>query len=246
MSKIIVNSIQTVGGTELALPTADGTAGQYIKTDGSGQLSFTDAPSTQLAVPGKSFNLSGSSSSDAGNKIMWTDIESGVDTANIIQVRISGHVRASTNFTCYAIGLDASGSPITSGYLGYGRNEYYNGASDTTTTSHNSNNGWIWWSTYTTAYGSNSDSYGNGMMFDYTMTPQKGGSTYGHFHKIDYVYQQDTSYDHPNHGTVAWNNYGSSTPPATWHGVALYPSSGSWDETNAPASRVFVELLVAS
>lgn len=244
MSKIIVNSIQTVGGTELALPTADGTAGQLIKTDGAGQLSFVDAPTFSHAIPAASFDLSGSAYTDAGNKIMWTDIQSGVNTDNIIQVRISGHVRATTNFSCYAIGLDASGNAITSGYLGYGRNEYYNGSSETNADSHNSNNGHIWWSTYTTAYGSNNDSYGNGMMFDYTMVPQKGGSTMGHFHKIDYVYQQDTSYNAPNHGTVAWNNYSTSTPPATWHGVAIYPSNGSWDAT-APGSRVTVELLLA-
>ena len=40
MSKIVVNKIQAVGGTELTLPTADGTSGQTIQTDGSGNLSF--------------------------------------------------------------------------------------------------------------------------------------------------------------------------------------------------------------
>jgi hypothetical protein len=242
MSKIIVNTIQSVGGSELILPTADGTAGQYISTDGSGQLSFVDAPDPVVSpVRAKGFALAGSANTDAGNQIMWTDIMSGVAADDIIQVRISGYVRSTTNFQCRAIGLNSSGTPITTGYLGYGREEYYNGETENLNTSHNSNQGHIWWSTYTTAYGTNSDSYGNGMMFEYTMMPRKLGTTGGHFHKINYTYQQDTSYDYPNHGTVAWSNYSTSAPPETWHGVAIYPSSGSWDDAN---SRVMVELLV--
>ena len=41
MSKIIVEKIQGgSGGSELTIPTADGTAGTFIKIDGSGNLSF--------------------------------------------------------------------------------------------------------------------------------------------------------------------------------------------------------------
>lgn len=244
MSKLIVNSIQTVGGTELALPAADGTAGQFMTTDGAGNLSFGGVDTSSGSnIYTKPYVLDGSSYNSSGCHIKWTDIKAGVDTDSIIQVRIQGHVRSTSNFNCYAMGLDASSSPITSGYLGYGRNEYYDGDNENNSNSHNSNNGHIWWSTYTTTYGSNSDTYGNGMMFDYTMIPQTNGSRTGHFHKIDYVYQQDTSYNHPNHGTVVWNNYGSSLPPATWHGVSIYPNSGSWNQTN-PGSRVMVEIMV--
>jgi hypothetical protein len=40
MSKIVVDQIQKSGGAAFSLPTADGTAGQLIKTDGAGNLSF--------------------------------------------------------------------------------------------------------------------------------------------------------------------------------------------------------------
>lgn len=40
MSKIIVDQIQKSGGAALTLPSADGTAGQFIKTDGAGVLAF--------------------------------------------------------------------------------------------------------------------------------------------------------------------------------------------------------------
>jgi hypothetical protein len=40
MSKLIVDNIQRPGGALLTLPTVDGTAGQFVKTDASGNLSF--------------------------------------------------------------------------------------------------------------------------------------------------------------------------------------------------------------
>ncbi len=44
MSKIIVDEIQKNGGVPLKIPSTDGTVGQVIKTDGSGQLGFVDQP----------------------------------------------------------------------------------------------------------------------------------------------------------------------------------------------------------
>lgn len=41
MSKIVVDQIQKSGSVALTLPTADGTAGQSMVTDGAGQLSFS-------------------------------------------------------------------------------------------------------------------------------------------------------------------------------------------------------------
>ena len=244
MSKLIVDTIQTNGGVELNLPSADGTAGQTIQTDGSGNLSFA-TPSTGSYIESKVFDLSGSSYSDAGTKVRWTDVKAGVDTDKIAAVRITGHVRATTNFTCRVMGCDASGNAITSGYMGYMQAEWYNGSNQSFSNSHNSNNGYIWWPGYTTAYGSNSNSYGNGIHFTYTMIPQTDGNRTGHFHKIEHVYQQDTSYDYPNGGTMSWNNYGSSTPPATWHGFSMYPSSGSWDTGTPHGARICVELMIA-
>lgn len=40
MSKLIVDTIQRPGGTPLAFPVTDGTSGQFIKADTSGNLSF--------------------------------------------------------------------------------------------------------------------------------------------------------------------------------------------------------------
>lgn len=44
MSKIVVDQIQKSGGVALTLPTTDGTSGQYMKTDGSGNLTFGAGP----------------------------------------------------------------------------------------------------------------------------------------------------------------------------------------------------------
>ncbi len=67
MSKIVVDQIQKSGSVALTLPTADGTAGQYMQTNGSGTLSFT-TPSP-AAVPNDSTLIVGfvRSSSAQGN-----------------------------------------------------------------------------------------------------------------------------------------------------------------------------------
>jgi hypothetical protein len=47
-NKIIVDQISTSGGQSFSFPSSDGTSGQYLKTDGSGNLSFITltAPAT--------------------------------------------------------------------------------------------------------------------------------------------------------------------------------------------------------
>ena len=53
MSKIIVDAIQKTGRAALTIPAADGTAGQFLKTDGSAALSFaTAADATKLPLAG--------------------------------------------------------------------------------------------------------------------------------------------------------------------------------------------------
>lgn len=44
MSKIVVDQIQKSGGAAFSLPSTDGTAGQLLKTDGAGNLSFVAPP----------------------------------------------------------------------------------------------------------------------------------------------------------------------------------------------------------
>lgn len=50
MSKIVVDQIQKSGGAAFTLPTTDGTAGQLMKTDGAGNLSFV-APPSDTVIP---------------------------------------------------------------------------------------------------------------------------------------------------------------------------------------------------
>jgi hypothetical protein len=55
MSKIIVDAIQKTGGAALTIPAADGSAGQFLKTDGSATLSFateTTTDATKLPLAG--------------------------------------------------------------------------------------------------------------------------------------------------------------------------------------------------
>jgi hypothetical protein len=60
MSKIIVDSIQTTGGTAFSLPTSDGSAGGALQTDGSGNLSFAAAAAAPSTVPDDDYRVIGS------------------------------------------------------------------------------------------------------------------------------------------------------------------------------------------
>lgn len=73
MSKILADQIQKPGGTTFTLPSSNGISGQYLKTDGSGNLSYgqpvqTPPGITGLVAPeGKGIVGSISSHSDRGN-----------------------------------------------------------------------------------------------------------------------------------------------------------------------------------
>jgi len=232
MSKIVVDEIQKSGGVALTLPAADGSSGDTLQTDGSGSLSFAAPAVVQTTKYSKSFAVTGSSSAAASNKIMWTDVKSGISTDDILLVRVEGKVASTNNFQIRIQGSDSSGNPITTGYLGSGHNDYYNGSNESNSSTNNSNQGWLSFPGYTTAYGTNSDSYGYGIAFVYEACIHRYGTTGGHHHMVRYWYQQDTSYNQPNFGTIVWNNYASNNPPATWHGIHVYPTSGSWNTSN--------------
>lgn len=241
MSKIVVDAIQKSGGVALTLPTADGNSGETLQTDGSGQLSFVAPEVVQTTKYSKAFAVTGSSAA-ASNKIMWTDVKPGIATDDILFVRIEGKMASTNPFKIRLQGADAAGDPITTGYLGSGYNDYYNGSTESNSSANNSNQGWLDFPGYTTAYGSSSDSYGYGIAFVYEACLHKYGATGGHHHMIKYWYQQSTSYNQPNFGTTVWNNYATSTPPETWHGVHIYPTAGSWD-TNYSNNVISVELV---
>lgn len=59
MSKIIVDQIQTTGGTAFGLPAADGASGSYLSTNGAGALSWA-AVSVPSILPDDSHNIIGS------------------------------------------------------------------------------------------------------------------------------------------------------------------------------------------
>jgi hypothetical protein len=53
MSKLVVDTIQRPGGATLSFPVTDGTAGQFLKSDASGNLTFSDTyvfPSPTLPI----------------------------------------------------------------------------------------------------------------------------------------------------------------------------------------------------
>lgn len=74
MSKLVVDTIQRPGGSTLSFPVADGTAGQFLKTDPLGNLSFSNSytfPSVTLPIiaqEGKGIVGSVSSFTDRANQ----------------------------------------------------------------------------------------------------------------------------------------------------------------------------------
>jgi hypothetical protein len=74
MSKLVVDTIQRPGGAAVSFPIADGTAGQFLKTDPSGNLTFSNSytfPSVTfpiIAQEGKGIVGSVSSFTDRANQ----------------------------------------------------------------------------------------------------------------------------------------------------------------------------------
>lgn len=81
MSKLVVDTIQRPGGAAVSFPIADGTAGQFLKTDAAGNLTFgnsytfPDVPLPIIAQEGKGIVGSVSSFTDRQNNYsspQWT------------------------------------------------------------------------------------------------------------------------------------------------------------------------------
>jgi len=82
MSKLVVDTIQRPGGAAVSFPIADGTAGQFLKTDAAGNLTFSnsytfpDVPLPIIAQEGKGIVGSVSSFTDRQNSYsggpQWT------------------------------------------------------------------------------------------------------------------------------------------------------------------------------
>ena len=74
MSKIIANQIQHTqnGAAVFTLPTSDGSASQFIKTDGSGALSFAAIPEASGTVVA-AYNDGQTNESTTSTTDTWTD-----------------------------------------------------------------------------------------------------------------------------------------------------------------------------
>tara|TARA_R100000951_G_scaffold115137_3_gene122266 strand:- start:295 stop:1368 length:1074 start_codon:yes stop_codon:yes gene_type:complete len=101
---VALQAAATVGSSyTLTLPTADGSADQFIKTDGSGALSFASVSAGATVVANA--NLSGSS-------VSFTGIPSGVSH---VWINIHQASTSSSNQPC-SIRLGTSSGILTSGY----------------------------------------------------------------------------------------------------------------------------------
>ena len=128
MSKIITDTIQRPSGTGLTIPSADGTAGQLLKTDGSGGLEF------KTYTPGL--------------PVVWDSATSGTTPEYVDITSSAGKALRGFQINWYNVSpdavaqpriypLDSGGSPIgISGNINFTYYGMYNG---TTRTGSNSN-----------------------------------------------------------------------------------------------------------
>lgn len=229
MSKLVVDQIQKSGGPALTLPTVSPSAGQYIQSDASGNLSFVAPPTTAKIAEKVLYSSERGDGSVASIKVMWTDLVSGIATANVESVELlMNSFASSSGFYLRMLGQNTSGSDITSGYLGQSYHGQYNGGNHMLSSNTNSNDGMIWFPGYSSVASANY-SYGSGINGTIQFEPTTYGSYEKRIHGV-ISYQQNTSYNYPNNEMATWGNYGTNTVPATWHGVRIYPSGGNWSQ----------------
>lgn len=229
MSKLVVDQVQKSGGPALTLPTVSPTAGQIIQSDASGNLSFaTIAAAAKIAEKTLYSSIRGDGTV-ASFKVMWTDLVSGIATNNVESVElVMGSFASSSGFQMYMIGQTSAGADVNTNYLAAGYHGQYAGGNHMLSSNQSGNNGQCWFPLYSSVAPANY-SYGSGI----TGTIQFQPNTYGSYEKRIFAvvgYQQNTSYSYPNNEMITWGNYGTNVVPATWHGVRIYPSGGSWTQ----------------
>lgn len=231
MSKIVVDQIQKSGGPALTLPTLDGTAGQSLVTNGSGVLSFagSSVSPTSMGVNQQnkivwSYDRDGAA---ASVKIMWSDLGiTDLTKVEMVKINYNNVGSSSGGYQLYMYGQNSSAADITSGYMGCSWFYQYNGGNYSGSTATNGNSGYIYVPCWTTVYSSFDDSYGFTMTGETQLTPKKN-STYG-FNIRNQISWQYSSNTYPASEMSSWDNYGTSTPPADWHGIRFYLSSGNF------------------
>jgi len=156
------------------------------------------------------------------------EADMGIAQDNILRVEIVGtNVQSTSAWKMNFYPLGTSGAE-QNGYMGYSYSGTHGGAGNTTNTSHNSNQEFIWWPMYSSVY--QDSSYGSGMTFDFSFPVnsinkalQMGGSCH---------YQQNTSYYSPNVEHFSWDNYSNNYPYPSIHGIKCMPDSGNFTGGN--------------
>ena len=126
-----ISAPATAGNNTLTLPTGNGTSGQFMQTDGSGNLTFATAPVTSVntftgAV--QSVIVSGTAvASTSGTSITFTGIPS---WAKRVTIMFNGVGISGTSTILFQVG---SGSATTTGYLGSGWATVHTGSNQVAT-----------------------------------------------------------------------------------------------------------------
>ena len=124
MSRIFADQIQKSGGTTFSLPVASGTSGQFIQTDGSGNLSFQNPVVNQ---PSATWLVAPESTYTIGTVVSHTDRQ------NIYSTGEWSSSSSWTTYYNYAINEDNSAIQfwnmlLGDGYSSSGTSQYMQGA----------------------------------------------------------------------------------------------------------------------
>jgi hypothetical protein len=130
-----ISAPATAGNNTLTLPTGNGSNGQFMQTDGSGNLSFATALTTAPVTSVNTFTgavqsviVSGTAvASTSGTSITFTGIPS---WAKRVTVMFNGVGISGTSTILFQVG---SGSATTTGYLGSGWSTVHTGSNQVTT-----------------------------------------------------------------------------------------------------------------
>ena len=88
-------AISKLQAASLNYPTADGTNGQYLQTDGSGTLSFSTVP-----ISGSTFNLGDWSLSVVSNELVFSYTTGGTTTA-VAKIGTNGQITSANDVTAF-------------------------------------------------------------------------------------------------------------------------------------------------
>ena len=88
-------AISKLQAASLNYPTADGTNGQYLQTDGSGTLSFSTVP-----ISGSTFTLGDWTLSVVSNELVFSYTSGGTTTA-VAKIGTNGQITSANDVTAF-------------------------------------------------------------------------------------------------------------------------------------------------